>query len=168
MLTRTKSLALVLTVALALVPAAPAAAPAASEGPEAAITRVLKRQQGRWNAGDLEAFLDDYWRSPDLTFSSGGVVRRGFRETRERYLTAYPTPERMGRLAFNDLEITPLGDPAAEGAGAMVLGRWRLRRANEQLGGAFTLVMRRINGRWLIVHDHTSKAPEKDATAGQE
>ncbi|QDT67840.1 hypothetical protein MalM25_07470 [Planctomycetes bacterium MalM25] len=159
---------LALAAAITLGPMCRAAPPTASETPEEAIPRVLMRQQRHWNAGDLEAFLDDYWRSPDLTFSSGGVVRRGFRETRERYLAAYPTPERMGRLAFSGLEITPLGGPGHDVEAAMVLGKWRLRRADEPAGGVFTLVMRRIDGRWLIVHDHTSKSPAEAAPATPE
>lgn len=123
-----------------------------------AITAVLHRQQKHWNVGDIEAFVDDYWRSPELTFSSGGTTRRGFEATRERYLTSYPTPAGMGRLTFSDLEITPLGETSA-----MVLGRWQLKRADgeaiETIGGNFTLVFRQIDGRWLIIHDHTSRTP---------
>lgn len=122
-----------------------------------AVKAVLDRQRTHWNAGEIERFLDDYWKSPDLTFSSGGQTRRGFAETRARYLASYPTPERMGRLAFSELEVTPLGDGAA-----FALGRWRLERgAGEGLGGNFTLVLRRIEGRWVIVHDHTSNLPSE-------
>ncbi len=134
-------------------PAPPGVAPTAE-----AITTVLKRQQRHWNAGDIEGFVQDYWQSPELTFSSGGTTRRGFRATRERYLQAYPTPAKMGKLVFSDLEVTPLGESAA-----MVLGRWQLVRqadgVDETLGGNFTLVMRLVAGRWVIVHDHTSRTP---------
>ena len=39
---------------------------------------------------------------------------------------------------------------------AWVLGRWDLAGPKEASGGIFTLVMRRIDGAWLVVHDHTS------------
>lgn len=131
----------------------------AGEGVPVAVRVVLARQQARWNAGDLEGFLQDYWKSPKLTFSSGGETRRGFRETRERYLKTYGSGEQMGRLGFSELETTPLGDEAA-----MTIGRWRLTRAGvdggeEILAGNFTLILRRIDGRWVIVHDHTSRSP---------
>lgn len=116
------------------------------------IQRVIDAQAKAWNRGDIEAFMTYYWKSDQLTFSSGGVTRRGWGETRERYLTRYPTRESMGRVEFTELEVTELGDAAA-----LVLGRWNLNRDVEaDIGGNFSLVFRRIAGRWLIIHDHTS------------
>ncbi|MCH8252287.1 MAG: hypothetical protein IID36_07530 [Planctomycetes bacterium] len=31
---------------------------------------MLQRQAEAWNAGDIDAFMEPYWRSPDLTFTS--------------------------------------------------------------------------------------------------
>ncbi|HJR54499.1 MAG TPA: DUF4440 domain-containing protein [Gemmatimonadota bacterium] len=124
--------------------------------PRPAIERVLTDQAAAWNRGDLEAFMDGYWRSPDLVFTSGGNVQRGWQTTFERYLASYGTsPQTMGRLTFSDLEVHPLGDGAA-----WVLGRWGLEYdSGESPGGVFSLVFREIDGRWLIVHDHTSTTP---------
>lgn len=137
----------------------------AEEAIPASIDRLLRKQAECWNAGDLEGFLDAYWRSEQLTFSSGGETRRGFKATRERYLQTYSTREKMGRLTFSKLEVTPLGEDAA-----MTLGRWRLDRETdgqaEVLGGNFTLVLRRIDGHWRIVHDHTSRRPSADSPGG--
>ncbi|MFO0838408.1 MAG: DUF4440 domain-containing protein [Phycisphaerae bacterium] len=118
---------------------------------------TLERQADAWNRGDIDAFMDGYWKSPDLTFSSGGQTRRGWQATLERYRQRYPTRDRMGHLTFSDLEQRSIGDRAA-----LVLGRWRLDRANEsngrseQLGGNFSLLFEKIRGHWLITHDHTS------------
>ena len=129
--------------------AGPTIAPDASDlGGE--LSRILSRQAAFWNQGDLEAFMRPYWRSPDLTFSSGGRVTRGWQPTLENYRKRYPNPAAMGHLTFDKLEITPLGLRAA-----LVLGRWHLER-DEPTGGAFTLVFRKLSGRWVIVHDHTS------------
>jgi beta-aspartyl-peptidase (threonine type) len=117
------------------------------------ITRILERQADAWNRGDIDAFMDAYDRSPGLTFSSGGRVTRGWEPTLANYHRRYPNREAMGHLTFSQLEITTLGQDAA-----LVLGRWKLHRA-EPIGGVFTLVFRRHAGRWVIVHDHTSKAP---------
>ncbi len=117
------------------------------------ITNLLERQVAAWNTGNLGAFMQSYWQSPGLTFSSGGRVTRGWAPTLESYRKRYPTRESMGRLAFKDLEITELGADAA-----VVLGRWKLDR-DEPVGGMFTLVMRKDKdaGRWVIIHDHTSR-----------
>ena len=117
---------------------------------DASIAKVLNAQAESWNAGDLEAFMGAYWKSEKLTFSSGGTVHRGWTDTLLRYRTRYPTRADMGDLTFRDLEVTPLGRDAA-----LVLGRWHLRR-DRPIGGVFTLVMRRQEGEWTIIHDHTS------------
>lgn len=124
----------------------------AAAGPQAAIEEVLETQRQAWNDGDIEAFLEAYWKNEGLSFSSGGETRRGFRATRDRYLATYPDRQAMGTLEFSALEISPLGDDVA-----LVLGEWDLARDAGAVGGNFSLVMRRIDGRWLIVHDHTSR-----------
>jgi beta-aspartyl-peptidase (threonine type) len=122
------------------------------------IEDVLRAQEIAWNAGDLEAFMSHYWKSDRITFSSGGRITRGWNATMARYRQRYPTAEKMGKVSFQDLEITPLGDGVA-----MVLGQWRVDREPEPLRGNFTLVVQRIGGRWLIVHDHTSRWEDPDS-----
>ena len=117
---------------------------------ERGVRAMLDRQVLAWNAGEVEVFMEPYWRSDELTFTSGGQIRRGWNETRARFRERYPDRAAMGRLSFSDLEITPLGREAA-----LVLGRWRLER-DHGIRGVFTLVCRRVEGQWLIIHDHTS------------
>ncbi len=125
----------------------------------AAIEQLLEHQVAAWNRGDLEGFMAHYGQSDDLTFSSGGTTERGWQATLDRYRRRYPDRQSMGTLAFSDLEIHPLGHAAA-----YVLGRWTLRRHAAPLAGNFTLVLRRPQQDWLIVHDHTSQdAPSPDA-----
>ena len=118
------------------------------------VRAVLDQQVAAWNRGDIDGFMATYWNSDELTFSGAGQTRRGWGTVRARYQAHYPTRERMGQLAFSELEIRLLGDQAA-----LVLGRWRLTDTPEAAGGVFTLVLQRISGRWFIVHDHTSAAP---------
>jgi uncharacterized protein (TIGR02246 family) len=122
-------------------------------GPAEVIPRILGEQTAAWNKGDVEAFMTAYWDSPDLTFVSGGTVTRGWRPTLERYRRRYPTPEAMGRLTFSDLQVRELAPDAA-----LVLGRFDLARVEPEkpVGGRFTLLFRRIEGKWVIVYDHTS------------
>lgn len=121
---------------------------------KAAIADVLDTQVEAWNRGELETFMEGYWNSPDLVFTSGGRVQRGWQTTLDRYRAAYgERTETMGRLMFTDLEVHEL-----ERESAWVLGRWRLETDAETRGGVFSLVFRRIDGRWLIVHDHTTES----------
>jgi beta-aspartyl-peptidase (threonine type) len=127
--------------------------PAVAEDPAAAIEAMLRLQAEAWNAGQIDRFMEHYWKSDDLTFSAGGQTTRGWQSTLDRYRERYPTVGKMGRLTFDRLEIQPLGETAA-----MVLGHWHLAREGDALDGNFSLVVRKLNGRWLIVHDHTSRA----------
>jgi len=132
------------------------------EADRAAIVALLDTQAGAWNRGDLESFMVGYWRSPDLVFTSGGRVQRGYAAITLRYREAYPDRSAMGALAFDDLEVRLLRPDAA-----WVLGRWKLDRTGadgkpESLGGVFTLVLHRFGDHWRIVHDHTSLAREPD------
>jgi len=121
------------------------------------IKAVLSKQSDAWNKADLDGFMDHYWNSEELTFSSGGTTTRGWNATIARYERRYATPKTMGRLTFDHLEVTPLSDSAA-----LVLGQWHLERATDKLGGNFSLVLRRIQSRWVIIHDHTSSLETTD------
>ncbi|MCE9529109.1 MAG: nuclear transport factor 2 family protein [Planctomycetales bacterium] len=120
-----------------------------------AVTSILTAQQDAWNRGDIDAFMEHYWKSEELTFSSEGKTTRGWKATLTRYQERYPTPKEMGRLKLDELEITPLGSPAA-----MVLGKWNVERESGPLSGNFTLVVRKFDENWLIVHDHTSRSKD--------
>lgn len=121
---------------------------------EAAIRAVLDAQTVAWNNGNLEEFMQGYWRSPKLTFYSAGGKRAGYDAVLERYRKTYQAEgKEMGKLAFSDLAIELLGKKAA-----FVRGRYELTLSDgKKLSGSYTLVLRSFkkNG-WKIIHDHTS------------
>ncbi len=117
----------------------------------AAIEAVLEAQRDAWNRGDIEGYMDGYDRSEKTVFVSGDKVNRGWQTVLERYKKTYDTREKMGVLTFSDLEITLLGADSAS-----VVGRWSLKRANDEPHGRFTLIFKRTSKGWRIVHDHTS------------
>ncbi|QXD22421.1 DUF4440 domain-containing protein [Opitutia bacterium ISCC 51] len=120
---------------------------------EAAIVSVLTAQVDAWNRADIPAFMETYVKGEALRFSAGGNVRRGWQATMDRYLTSYPTPEAMGHLDFEDLEVLVLTDQWAQ-----VHGRYRLKREGEygNATGLFTLLLQHGEDGWKILHDHTS------------
>jgi uncharacterized protein (TIGR02246 family) len=120
----------------------------------ARIRAVLTAQQDAWNRGDIDGFMNGYARAKSTIFVSEDSVRRGWETVCERYKKKYSDRAKMGVLTFSDLEITPLGSDAA-----VVLGRWHLKRAQDQPHGRFTLIFRKTADGWRIVHDHTSAAP---------
>ena len=120
---------------------------------EAEIRDVLRAQQAAWNRGDIDAFMNGYRRSDQTVFVSGDEVTRGWQKVLDRYKTKYSDRAKMGVLTFSDLETTPLGNDFA-----VTLGSWKLKRANDEPHGRFTLIFRKFPDGWKIVHDHTSAA----------
>jgi ketosteroid isomerase-like protein len=127
----------------------------ARESDRAAISKILKEQQSAWNRGEVDAFLEGYWHSPELTFSGSGGIARGWDAVLARYKKSYPDRAAMGQLDFSQLDFRFLGPDAA-----LVLGRWHLVREKGAIGGVFSLVWQRFPEGWRIIHDHTSAVAE--------
>ena len=115
------------------------------------IRHLLELQSSAWNRGDIAGYMDGYWKSDSLIFTSGGTVSRGWQATFDKYARKYDTKENMGTLVFSEVEVTILSDRSA-----WVLGRWELKRTTDHPHGIFTLVLRKFPEGWKIVHDHTS------------
>lgn len=133
----------------------PAAALQSDSDPEVVphITELLIEQTAAWNAGDLEKFMQTYWKSEHLTFSSGGQTTRGWDATLKRYQQRYAPPNEMGTLRFERLEYSMLGTEAV-----LVLGKWHLTMQDESTrDGNFSLVIKKMDNGWKIIHDHSSE-----------
>ena len=124
--------------------------PALADGVAADLIHVVQKQAIAWNRGDLAEFMSPYWKDERLTFSSGGKTKRGWQATYDNYKKNYPDSKTMGKLTFSELETQELGPDAM-----LILGTWHLDR-EEPVGGNFSLVWKRIDGKWVIVHDHSS------------
>ena len=63
--------------AVAIFWVAPAELAAARTDTASKIRIVLQSQQGAWNRGDIDAFMNGYWHSDQTVFVSGDEVTRG-------------------------------------------------------------------------------------------
>ena len=116
-----------------------------------AVAKVLEDQQLAWNRGDIDGFMQGYWKSDSLVFVGKGAPVYGWQKTIDRYKRGYPDKTAMGELTFDIIQVKIL-----DSTNAFVLGGWRLKRDKDTPGGYFTLWFRKINGEWKIVCDHTS------------
>lgn len=117
------------------------------------VLDVLARQNDNWNKGNIDAFMEDYWRSDSLMFIGSKGVVYGWQATLDRYHKSYPDRATMGTLKF-DIQQT---DFYSNKSVCWVLGKWHLTRPEKgDIGGYFTLMLKKINGKWLIISDHTS------------
>jgi ketosteroid isomerase-like protein len=123
----------------------------AGSSDEAAIRDVLEKQTAAWNRGDIEAFMEGYWKSPETEFVGASGVVRGWGPVLARYRRNYPDAKAMGQLSFSNLEIKLLSADAA-----YALGEYHLVREKDQPSGIFTLILRKLPEGWRIIHDHTT------------
>jgi len=120
------------------------------EDSERAVRRVLDRQVAAWNAGDLDEFMEGYWKSDSVQFIGSEIVT-GWTATLERYKKNYPDKDAMGLLRFELHQLQPVSEDAY-----LVTGKYFLTRKKDNAHGIFTLLFKKKEGKWVIVYDHTS------------
>src|SRR5688572_28419592 len=123
----------------------------AQNSEEKEIRQLLSVQTESWNRGDIEGFMHTYWKSDSLMFIGKSGVTRGWQPTLDNYKKGYPDTAAMGKLAFDILSVQQLSPESF-----FVVGKWMLKRTIGDLNGHYTLLLRKLKGRWVIVADHSS------------
>jgi hypothetical protein len=118
---------------------------------EKEITDLLNRQTLSWNRGNLDEFMNGYWHNDSLMFVGKSGVTYGYTNTLNNYKKNYDSSEKMGKLFFEILKVKKLSPEYY-----WVLGKWFLKRTVGDVGGHYTLLFRKIDGKWMIVADHSS------------
>lgn len=118
---------------------------------EQAIRQLLATQTESWNRGDVEGFMQTYWKSDSLMFIGKNGVHFGWQETLNNYKKGYPDTTAMGKLSFDIILVKKLSSEYY-----YVVGKWMLKRTIGDLSGHYDLLLRRIRGRWYIIADHSS------------
>lgn len=118
---------------------------------EQQIRNLLQTQVEAWNRGDLEAFMQTYWKSDSLMFIGKNGIKWGWNETLANYKKGYPDTAAMGKLSFNIIQVKRLSVIYC-----YVVGKWMLTRSIGDISGHYDLLLRKIKGRWVIISDHSS------------
>ncbi len=118
---------------------------------EQQILQALDIQKNAWNSGDLNRFMDTYWKNDSLMFIGKTGVTYGWQNTLNNYKKGYPDTAAMGKLNFDILHVKRLSVLYFS-----VVGKWHLTRSIGNMGGHFTLLFKKIKNKWLIVTDHSS------------
>lgn len=115
---------------------------------KAAILKVMKDQEVAWNNGDLEGFMQGYWKSDSLKFYGSNGLTKGWQNTLDNYKRGYPTKAETGTLNFviNDVSRIEINN-------YWVMGEYHLKREVGDADGVFIIIFKRINGEWKIVAD---------------
>lgn len=117
---------------------------------EKTVINAMQKQQEAWNSGNIEAFMAYYWKSDSLKFIGSKGITYGWQKTLDNYKKAYPNKTAMGQLTFTLIEVKQLSKQYVH-----VIGKWALEK-EKPAGGFFTLLWKKVEGRWVILSDHTS------------
>lgn len=120
---------------------------------ESQIREMLQAQSDCWSQGNLDCFMQDYWKSDSLLFVGKSGLTYGWQKTLDNYRKSYPDASAMGKLTFTLKEMRPLSQDHM-----LVVGQWHLQR-EESLGdlqGHFSIILKRFPDGWKIIADHSS------------
>jgi uncharacterized protein (TIGR02246 family) len=118
---------------------------------ETAIRKVFEAGCAAWNCGDLDGYLASYWDSDKTIWISSGSLTRGKVEIVKACKARFATSQQLGKLTVAELEIDVL-----TATDATAFGRWMLVGEDKMAEGFFTVQLRKIEGTWLFVSDHSS------------
>lgn len=124
---------------------------------EQAIRHVLSESRSAWNRGDITAYMKSHWRDEQTVHFFNDDITVGYSAIEGRYRARYPDPKNMGTISGSEFNVQILG-PAV----GIASGRWSFERGQVRISGVVTLVFRKIDGAWLIVHDHSTAVPEQE------
>ena len=115
------------------------------------IKALLVKQNAAWNKGDIAGFMEGYWNNDSLMFIGKSGIKYGWKNTLDNYKKGYPDTASMGKLKFELIEFKKLSTE-----NYFVVGKWFLTRTIGNIDGVFTLVIKKIKNKWLIIADHSS------------
>lgn len=116
------------------------------------ITSMLNQAAADWTLNNLDGFMKSYKNTPDLRFAHPKGITLGYDTVKDRYAKSITRSD----LTFSDLDVTVLAPDAA-----VAFGRFNnFGKDGSYATGLFTIVLRKIDGQWKIVHDHSSDLPE--------
>jgi len=67
---------------------------------ERTIGNALQKQEDAWNEGDLENYMQGYWKNDSVMFIGKSGITYGWQQTLDNYKKGYPDKEAMGKLNF--------------------------------------------------------------------
>jgi Domain of unknown function (DUF4440) len=114
------------------------------------VKGILQTQAKSWNEGNIDGFMEYYWKSDNLQFIGSNGITYGWQNTLDRYKNSYPDNAAMGKLSFDIIKVDKRSKKVIT-----LVGKFHLKREVGDLEGIFLLVWKKINGKWKIVVDQT-------------
>jgi ketosteroid isomerase-like protein len=121
---------------------------------EQQIVALLAKMVDRWNAHDIEGYMETLWNSPDLLCVVDGEEEMGWNTLLASYLRGYPDRNAMGSVFTERTLIQPIKEDVA-----FAMDWWRATYGpkSHSVYATSTYLLRKIpNEGWKIAAVHTS------------
>jgi ketosteroid isomerase-like protein len=124
---------------------------AKSEGQQ--VYDVMLKMVDRWNAHDVDGYLEAYWKSPQLLVVVDSEQYNGWQQLHDSYVKGYPDRNSMGYFSPARIQIKLLKPDLA-----LALSWWSISFSNskQRVVGNTTMNLQKFSDAWKIVAAHSS------------
>jgi hypothetical protein len=116
---------------------------------------ILLKMLDRWNAHDIDGYMEVYWKSPELLLVVDSEQFNGWQQLHDSYLNGYPDRNAMGFIQPKRIQVKLLKPDLA-----LALTWWSVTfpSSKQSVVGNSTMNLQKFNDGWKIVASHTSIA----------
>jgi|ERR1700751_5093663 ketosteroid isomerase-like protein len=115
------------------------------------IQKLILTAIDRWNAHDIDGYMEGVWKSKDFVMIIDAQEIRGWAEALAAYKRGYSDPSTMGTVVCEGLE-SQLVTPEV----AFVVMRWTAYLKGGKILGTSTMVIRKFEEGWKVISDHST------------
>ena len=128
--------------------------PSVSKPDAQQVYEVLLKMLDRWNAHDIEGYMEVYWKSAELLVVVDAEQFNGWQQLHDSYINGYPDRNAMGFINPNASKSSCKPDLA------LALTWWSVAfpSSKQNVVGNSTMNLQKFNDGWKIVASHTSIA----------
>jgi uncharacterized protein (TIGR02246 family) len=117
------------------------------------VHEVMIKMLDRWNAHDIEGYMETYWKSPELLVVVDSEQFDGWQQLHDSYVNGYPNRIAMGFIQPKRIQVKLLKSDLA-----LALTWWSASFPSSQqtVVGTSTMNLQKFDDGWKIVASHTS------------
>src|ERR1700722_14396914 len=117
------------------------------------IYDIMLKMLDRWNAHDIEGYMEVYWKSPELLVVVDAEQFNGWQQLHDSYVNGYPNRIAMGFIQPKRIQVKLLKPDLA-----LALTWWSVSfpSSKQEVVGDSTMNLQKFDDGWKIVASHTS------------
>jgi uncharacterized protein (TIGR02246 family) len=119
------------------------------------VYEVLLKMLDRWNAHDIEGYLEVYLKSPELLVVVDSEQFNGWQQLHDSYINGYPNQSAMGFIEPASVQVKLLKPDLAI---ALTWWAFNFPGSRQKVVGNTTMNLQKFDDGWKIVASHSSTA----------